>query len=32
MSGRVLIIDDDLRLAAMLQSYLAGRGYAVEPA
>jgi len=30
MSGRVLIIDDDLRLAAMLQSYLAGRGYAVE--
>lgn len=30
MSGRVLIIDDDVRLAAMLQSYLAGRGYAVE--
>jgi DNA-binding response OmpR family regulator len=30
MSGRVLIIDDDERLAAMLRSYLEGRGYAVE--
>jgi len=30
MSGRVLIIDDDERLAAMLSSYLAGRGYTVE--
>ncbi len=30
MSGLVLIIDDDERLAAMLRSYLEGRGYAVE--
>ena len=30
MSGRVLIIDDDERLAAMLSGYLAGRGYTVE--
>ncbi len=30
MSARVLIIDDDLRLAAMLRSYLEGRGYVVE--
>jgi two-component system phosphate regulon response regulator OmpR len=30
MSGRVLIIDDDERLAAMLSSYLVGRGYTVE--
>jgi two-component system phosphate regulon response regulator OmpR len=30
MSGRILIIDDDERLAAMLRSYLEGRGYSVE--
>lgn len=30
VSARVLIIDDDERLAAMLRSYLEGRGYAVE--
>ena len=29
MSARVLIIGDGLRLAAMLRSYLAGRGYVV---
>ena len=29
MSGRILIIDDDERLAAMLRSYLEGRGYTV---
>ena len=30
MTPRVLIIDDDERLAAMLRSYLEGRGYLVE--
>lgn len=30
MSARVLIIDDDERLAAMLRSYLEGRGYVVQ--
>lgn len=30
MNPRVLIIDDDERLAAMLRSYLEGRGYAVD--
>jgi two-component system phosphate regulon response regulator OmpR len=30
MATRVLIIDDDLRLAEMLESYLTPRGFAVE--
>src|SRR6185295_9718615 len=30
MSDRILIIDDDERLAAMLASYLAARGFVVE--
>jgi two-component system, OmpR family, phosphate regulon response regulator OmpR len=30
MTARILIIDDDERLAAMLRSYLEGRGYTVE--
>jgi DNA-binding response OmpR family regulator len=30
MSARVLIIDDDLRLAEMLMSYLGARGFTVE--
>jgi two-component system phosphate regulon response regulator OmpR len=30
MADRILIIDDDERLAAMLASYLTARGYAVE--
>jgi two-component system, OmpR family, phosphate regulon response regulator OmpR len=30
MSGRVLLIDDDRRLAEMLKEYLASRGYSVE--
>jgi len=30
MSGKVLIIDDDVRLADMVRTYLAGAGFAVE--
>jgi DNA-binding response OmpR family regulator len=30
MTDRILIIDDDERLAAMLATYLSGRGFAVE--
>ena len=30
MSARILIIDDDARLAEMLSTYLAARGFAVE--
>jgi len=30
MSARILIVDDDARLAEMLSTYLAGRGFSVE--
>src|SRR4051812_13246133 len=30
MPARILIVDDDARLAEMLSTYLAGRGFAVE--
>ena len=32
MAERILIVDDDLRLSAMLSDYLGGAGYAVETA